>query len=77
MKKPFVIYHVGHLVVDAARDPDVRDKAEHYLELGTPLGAFCRPRYGVEDVPRGLGEGHLLQKKLWGGVYEYRYYPKG
>lgn len=70
----YEVYHVGNLARDRLTDPDLDKRAEEYLERATPLGMKVRPGLS-EDVPRGRGEGFLMKKRLWGDVWEYRFYP--
>ena len=69
-----LVYHVGDLAVDRRDDPILDCRAEEFLEKGTALGVPTRPQMG-DDSPRGRGEGELSRRKLWPGVYEYRFRP--
>ena len=68
------VYHTGYLPVDRLSDPVLDAKAEEYLERGTAVGTRVRKGEGPEDR-RGLGEGFLTQRRIWAGVYEYRFTP--
>lgn len=74
-----VVYHVGFLPIDRLSDPELDARAREYLERGTPLGrpVYHSPPYARESVERGRGEGELSQRRLWPGVYEYRFRPFG
>lgn len=69
-----IVYHVGYLPKDRQYDLALDALARDYLEAATPLGVLVYPNLG-DDSPRGRGEGTLTQRRLWPGVYEYRFHP--
>jgi hypothetical protein len=70
----YEVYHVGFLPVDRVHDSELDTLATDYLERATSHGVPVFKQLG-DDSPRGRGEGHLAQCRLWSGVYEYRFYP--
>lgn len=69
------VYHVGNLSLDRLTDAALDQRAREFLERGTSEGRFVYPGSRGPDSPRGTGEGFLTQRRLWNGVYEYRFTP--